>query len=58
MFSFTYHSPSLSPGHTPYVRSADDLSGFLEKFDRYFDFFTREIGGRPATATEIRAAAL
>jgi hypothetical protein len=58
VFSFTYHSPSLAPGHTPYVRSQADLAGFLDKFERYFDFFMGEVGGRPATATEIRAAAL
>lgn len=27
---FSFHSPSLSPGHTPYVRTEDDLDGFYD----------------------------
>lgn len=27
---FSFHSPSLSPGHTPYVRSEKDLDGFYD----------------------------
>jgi hypothetical protein len=55
VFSFTYHSPSLAPGHTPYVRSEAELSGFLDRFERYFDFFFGELGGRAATPLEIKA---
>jgi hypothetical protein len=54
-FSFTYHSPSLGIGYTPYVQSEQDLSGFLDKFERYFDFFFGELGGRAATPTEIQS---
>ncbi|MGB0630946.1 MAG: polysaccharide deacetylase family protein [Alphaproteobacteria bacterium] len=53
LFSFTYHSPSLEPGFTPYVRNDDDLAVFLDRFDRYFDFFVNEIGGRPTTPDEV-----
>jgi hypothetical protein len=31
VFSFAYHSPSLAPGNTPYVRSAADLGAFLRR---------------------------
>ncbi len=55
VFSFTSHSPSLEPGHTPYVRDRADLERFLDCFDRYFDYFTHELGGRPATPGEIKA---
>jgi hypothetical protein len=55
VFSFTYHSPSLGVGYTPYVQSEQDLAGFLDKFERYFDFFFGEMGGRAATPTEIRS---
>ena len=55
VFSFTYHSPSLAVGYTPYVQSEQDLTGFLDKFERYFDFFFGELGGRAATPAEIRA---
>lgn len=27
---FSFHSPSLSPGHTPYVRTKEDLEGFYD----------------------------
>jgi hypothetical protein len=55
MFSFTYHSPSLAPGGTPYVRSDVDLAGFLDRFERYFDYFFGELGGAAATPAEIKA---
>jgi hypothetical protein len=55
VFSFTYHSPSLEPGCTPYVGGEADLTAFLDKFERYFDFFFGEIGGRGATPLAIKA---
>ena len=58
VFSFTYHSPSLAPGNTPYVTSERDLAAFLDRFERYFDYFMGELGGRPATPLEIREAVL
>jgi hypothetical protein len=30
LLDFSFHSPSLSPGHTPYVRTQDDLDDFYE----------------------------
>jgi hypothetical protein len=53
IFSFTYHSPSLAPGNTPYVRDGAELHTFLETMDRYFDYFVNVLNGRPATPTEI-----
>jgi MFS family permease len=29
VLNFSFHSPTLEPGHTPYVRSEDDLARFL-----------------------------
>lgn len=57
VFSFTYHSPSLAPGNTPYVRSEADLRGFLRRIEQYLDFFTGEVGGRAATPFEVKALA-
>jgi hypothetical protein len=57
VFSFTYHSPSLAPGNTPYVRSEADLRAFLRQIEQYLDFFTGELGGRAATPFEIKALA-
>jgi hypothetical protein len=34
---FSFHSPSLSPGHTPYVRSDEDLDGFYDWWREVID---------------------
>ena len=57
VFNFTYHSPSLAPGNTPYVRTQGDLRIFLKRIDSYMHFFTEEIGGRAATPFEIKTRA-
>jgi hypothetical protein len=57
IFSFTYHSPSLAPGNTPYVRSEADLRAFLQRIERYLEFFTVEVGGRAVTPFEVKALA-
>ena len=54
LFNFTYHSPSFQAGNTPYVRSSADLSRFIDKIERYFDFFFGELGGRATTPHEVR----
>lgn len=53
IFGFTYHSPSLAPGHTPYVRNDSDLKRFLAEFEIFFEHFFGHLGGRPTTLTEI-----
>jgi peptidoglycan/xylan/chitin deacetylase (PgdA/CDA1 family) len=58
VFSFTYHSPSLEPGHTPYVRSAGDLDRFVATIEDYLEFFFGEIGGRAATFHDVRTLCL
>jgi hypothetical protein len=57
VFSFTYHSPSLAPGNTPYVRTQSDLEAFLQRIEQYLRFFTEEIGGRAATPFEVKRRA-
>lgn len=57
VFSFTYHSPSLVPGNTPYVRSEADLRAFLRCIEQFLDFFMSDIGGRAATPFEVKAVA-
>ena len=54
VFCFTYHSSSLAPGNTPYVRSEADLQVLLRRIDQYLDFFTREIGGRERPRSKSR----
>lgn len=44
-FVLSFHSPSLQPGHTPYVRTGSDRQAFLERLDHFLTFFRDEIGG-------------
>jgi hypothetical protein len=54
LFSLTYHSPSLEPGHTPYVRDAADLEAFLAAIEEVLTFFRDEMGGKFTTLSQIR----
>ena len=54
VFVFSFHSPSVMPGGTPYVRSQSDLDRFLNKCRRYFDFFMTELNGVTMTPLEIK----
>ncbi|WP_338663924.1 glycosyltransferase [Pararoseomonas sp. SCSIO 73927] len=57
VFVLTYHSPSLEPGNTPYVRTAAQRDRFLAWLDEYYAFFREEVGGRNATWREVRYGA-
>lgn len=54
-FSLTYHSPSIEPGHTPYVRNAVDLDRFLAAIEQVLTFFRDEMGGRFTTLSQVHA---
>ena len=56
LFSISFHSPSVEPGHTPYVRDAADLRLFYRWFDSVFGFLAAR-GITPATADEVLEAA-
>lgn len=56
LFTFSFHSPSLQPGHTPYVRTEADLARFHAWWDEMFAFLAKE-GIAPASFEEILAAA-
>ena len=53
VFMLTYHTPSLQPGNTPYVRTPADLDRFLARLDAFYAFFAEEIGGRPARWRDV-----
>ena len=53
-FSWTFHSPSVVPGITPYVRTNGDLDRFLDSFRKYFDYFFGEINGISMTPLELK----
>jgi hypothetical protein len=54
VFVFSFHSPSVAPGLTPYVRTEADLADFLGKTRGYLDWFTKEMRGRSMTPLEIK----
>lgn len=55
--TMTMHSPSVVPGHTPYVRTQADLDRFLETTERFCEFFVGALGGRPITSSATRRLA-
>lgn len=55
-FSISFHSPSLAPGHTPYVRNSAELSQFYDWWDKILAFLAaRNIA--PASVSEVAEAA-
>jgi hypothetical protein len=42
LISISFHSPSVEPGHTPYVRDAEDLRRFYAWWDGVLDLLARE----------------
>ena len=56
VFSLVYHSPSLEPGHTPYVRTEADLAAFLATIEQVLLFFRDRMGGRFTTVSRVYEA--
>lgn len=54
VFVLSYHSPSLEPGNTPYVRNAAELDAFLARLDRFCEYFFGACGGMASSPHEIR----
>lgn len=52
-FALTFHSPSLKPGCTPYVRSEAERNAFVGTIERFCDFFFGDLGGEPTTADDL-----
>lgn len=53
LFSYTYHSPSLAPGHTPYVETTAVRDRFLDDMDRFFDDFFGRLQGVATTPGDL-----
>lgn len=53
-FTWSFHSSSLLPGGSPYVRSDSDVNELLTSFRRYFDYFFGDLGGRTMTPLELK----
>lgn len=56
VLNFAFHSPSLEPGHTPYVRDAADLAAFHRWWDEVLALLGR-LGVRNASLGELLDAA-
>ena len=56
LLNFSFHSPSVAPGHTPYVRDAADLAAFWRWWDAMFALLA-QLGVAPASLAEILDAA-
>ncbi|KQM97536.1 MULTISPECIES: polysaccharide deacetylase family protein [unclassified Sphingomonas] len=56
LLNLSYHSPSVVPGHTPYVRDATDLAAFWRWWDGVLDLLDRR-GIRSASTADVLAAA-
>ncbi len=52
----SFHSPSLAPGYTPYVRSEDDLDALYDWWRQVFAYL-RQRGVAPTTVSELIGAA-
>ncbi len=53
IFTLSYHSPSLEPGNTPYVRTPRDLAIFLDRIAGFLSYFRDELGGVFLTVKEL-----
>jgi hypothetical protein len=49
---FSFHSPSLAPAHTPYVRNAGDLEAFYDWWRQVFTHLVRR-GAAPTCVREL-----
>ena len=45
ILTLTYHSPSIVPGNTPYVRSPEQLENFLRSIEIFCEYFKQQLGG-------------
>ena len=52
-FVLHYHSPSLSTGHTPYARTADEVEDVLSRLADVCRFFFDELGGLPGYPDDL-----
>jgi len=54
LFVFDFHSPSIEPGHTPYIETEAERHRFLDHCRRYFEFFLTEMNGEATTPLRLK----
>jgi hypothetical protein len=52
---FSFHSPTLAPGFTPYVRNTAGRTDFLNRIAAFLGFFRDELGGVFGTPADVLA---
>lgn len=57
MLVFSFHSPSLEPGHTPYVRTPENLDALYEWWGQIFDYLDRR-GVKPSSVSGIMGSVI
>jgi len=57
VFTLTYHSPSMTPGNTPYVSNEQELQALLNCIETVLVFFQRELGGAFTTLSQFEQLA-
>lgn len=55
VFVLCLHSPSVEPGHTPYVRNDAEQVAFLARLDRFLGWFRTMVRGEPEDPQRLRA---
>jgi hypothetical protein len=53
VFVLHFHSPSLAPGHTPYVRTEEERRNFLFNLRDVCTFFFTTLGGLPGRPQDL-----
>lgn len=56
LFVLSFHSPSVVPGNTPYVRTVAERERFLGVIARFCEYFFGACGGVPTTPEAVRAS--
>ena len=54
---FSFHSPSIAPGFTPYVRDRHDRDEFLSCINGFLKFFREDCNGQFLLPDDVLAAA-
>ncbi|RKY17242.1 MAG: hypothetical protein DRQ55_16285 [Planctomycetota bacterium] len=54
VLTVSFHSPSLVPGYTSYVRNEDDRAAFMQRLLGFCDWFFDTLGGVPSDALALR----
>jgi hypothetical protein len=55
VLNLIFHSSEAIVGGSPYNRTEEELTAFLDRLDRFLSFATKELDAKPATFREFHA---